>query len=310
VCCASRNEVRFSQDRPHPTPLPNSNRATTPRTSHALARTLPDRPRRTATRVEEALDDLGALSITLQDADAETPDEQAIFEPGVASCRCGRRSRSTPCSMPAPIVAASPRRWANCCRGWSPINSLSRRRRRGLGTRAWMDQFKPMPFGRGCGSIRGTSSRRKTMSIVVRLDPGLAFGSGTHPTTALCLEWLDGLELAGKTVIDYGCGSGILAIAALKLGAPAPSASTTIRRRSPPRPTMPSATASPIVSPCFAGRFRRRTRRCLHRQYSRRSAGRTRADVRRPQNPARRSRSPASCKASRTNCCALCRMVR
>jgi ribosomal protein L11 methyltransferase len=51
------------------------------------------------------------------------------------------------------------------------------------------------------------------------LDPGLAFGTGTHPTTSLCLEWLDGLDLAGKTVIDFGCGSGILAIAALKLGA-------------------------------------------------------------------------------------------
>src|ERR1700739_4516219 len=56
-------------------------------------------------------------------------------------------------------------------------------------------------------------------SVVVRLDPGLAFGSGTHPTTALCLEWLDGQELGGKRVIDFGCGSGILAIAALKLGA-------------------------------------------------------------------------------------------
>ena len=56
-------------------------------------------------------------------------------------------------------------------------------------------------------------------AVVVRLDPGLAFGTGTHPTTALCLEWLDGLDLAGKTVIDYGCGSGVLAIAALKLGA-------------------------------------------------------------------------------------------
>ena len=56
-------------------------------------------------------------------------------------------------------------------------------------------------------------------AVVVRLDPGLAFGTGTHPTTALCLEWLGGLDLAGKTVIDYGCGSGVLAIAALKLGA-------------------------------------------------------------------------------------------
>jgi ribosomal protein L11 methyltransferase len=55
-------------------------------------------------------------------------------------------------------------------------------------------------------------------AAVVYLDPGLAFGTGTHATTALCLEWLDGLSLDGKTILDYGCGSGILAIAALKLG--------------------------------------------------------------------------------------------
>ena len=51
------------------------------------------------------------------------------------------------------------------------------------------------------------------------LDPGLAFGTGTHPTTALCLRWLDGIEMTDKTVVDFGCGSGILALAALKLGA-------------------------------------------------------------------------------------------
>ncbi|MGB0847034.1 MAG: 50S ribosomal protein L11 methyltransferase, partial [Thiolinea sp.] len=56
-------------------------------------------------------------------------------------------------------------------------------------------------------------------SVKILLDPGLAFGTGNHPTTALCLEWLDGEDLSGKTVLDYGCGSGILAIAAAKLGA-------------------------------------------------------------------------------------------
>ena len=56
-------------------------------------------------------------------------------------------------------------------------------------------------------------------AVNVMLDPGLAFGTGTHPTTSLCLQWLDSLDLTGKTVIDFGCGSGILAIAALKLGA-------------------------------------------------------------------------------------------
>src|SRR6185312_11612683 len=83
-----------------------------------------------------------------------------------------------------------------------------------------MDQFKPMPFGRRLWIYPwNIEPPADDGLVVVRLDPGLAFGSGTHPTTALCLEWLDGLDLAGKTITDYGCGSGILAIAALKLGA-------------------------------------------------------------------------------------------
>jgi ribosomal protein L11 methyltransferase len=83
-----------------------------------------------------------------------------------------------------------------------------------------MDQFKPMSFGRRLWIYPWNIEPPEDNDlVVVRLDPGLAFGSGTHPTTALCLEWLDGLSLGGKTVIDYGCGSGILAIAALKLGA-------------------------------------------------------------------------------------------
>ncbi|WP_428944386.1 50S ribosomal protein L11 methyltransferase [Pantoea sp. FN060301] len=85
--------------------------------------------------------------------------------------------------------------------------------------REWMDNFHPMRFGQRlwiCPSWRDVPDPD---AVNVMLDPGLAFGTGTHPTTALCLAWLDGLDLAGKTVIDFGCGSGILAIAALKLGA-------------------------------------------------------------------------------------------
>jgi ribosomal protein L11 methyltransferase len=83
-----------------------------------------------------------------------------------------------------------------------------------------MDQYRPMAFGRRLWIYPwNIEPPADDDVVVVRLDPGLAFGSGTHPTTALCLEWLDGLDLAGKSVTDYGCGSGILAIAALKLGA-------------------------------------------------------------------------------------------
>ncbi|HBS3487799.1 TPA: 50S ribosomal protein L11 methyltransferase [Klebsiella pneumoniae] len=85
--------------------------------------------------------------------------------------------------------------------------------------REWMDNFHPMRFGERlwiCPSWRDVPDEN---AVNVMLDPGLAFGTGTHPTTSLCLQWLDGLDLNGKTVIDFGCGSGILAIAALKLGA-------------------------------------------------------------------------------------------
>ncbi|KAB8306518.1 50S ribosomal protein L11 methyltransferase [Rahnella sp. Lac-M11] len=85
--------------------------------------------------------------------------------------------------------------------------------------REWMDNFHPMRFGERlwiCPSWRDVPDPN---AVNVMLDPGLAFGTGTHPTTAMCLQWLDSLDLTDKTVIDFGCGSGILAIAALKLGA-------------------------------------------------------------------------------------------
>jgi ribosomal protein L11 methyltransferase len=86
--------------------------------------------------------------------------------------------------------------------------------------RAWLEHFKPMRFGRRLWIVpSGFPEPEDPDAISVSLDPGLAFGTGTHPTTALCLEWLDGQDLKGKSVIDYGCGSGILAIASLLLGA-------------------------------------------------------------------------------------------
>jgi len=83
--------------------------------------------------------------------------------------------------------------------------------------REWLKDFGPMQFGRRLWIHPTGSEPFSDSRVVVHLDPGLAFGTGTHATTALCLEWLDGLSLEGKTLLDYGCGSGILAIAALKL---------------------------------------------------------------------------------------------
>ena len=85
--------------------------------------------------------------------------------------------------------------------------------------REWLRDFGPMRFGRRLWVCPSGDEEPGRDAVVVRLDPGLAFGTGTHPTTALCLEWLDAISPDGKTVLDYGCGSGILAIAALKLGA-------------------------------------------------------------------------------------------
>ena len=95
--------------------------------------------------------------------------------------------------------------------------------------REWLKDFKPMQFGQRLwicpGGMMPPSDLLRQPSAfglqpcLIHLDPGLAFGTGTHPTTALCLEWLDSADLKNKSVIDYGCGSGVLAIAALKLGA-------------------------------------------------------------------------------------------
>src|SRR5690554_1382009 len=85
--------------------------------------------------------------------------------------------------------------------------------------REWMDHYHPMQFGQRLWVCPSWREAPEPNAVNVMLDPGLAFGTGTHPTTALCLEWLDGQDLTDKTVIDFGCGSGILALAALKLGA-------------------------------------------------------------------------------------------
>ena len=85
--------------------------------------------------------------------------------------------------------------------------------------RAWMDNYHPMCFGERLWVVPSWTPAPNPNAINLLLDPGLAFGTGTHQTTALCLEWLDGLDLHDAVVVDYGCGSGILAVAALLLGA-------------------------------------------------------------------------------------------
>ena len=144
--------------------------------------------------VEESLNDLGALSITLQDADAETPDEQAIFEPGV-----GELPLWPTITLNALFDEHTDHRGLAEALGellpWLEPDQLTFRDIADQDwERAWMDQFKPMPFGRRLWiypwNIEPPTHNESGDDdlVVVRLDPGLAFGSGTHPTTALCLE--------------------------------------------------------------------------------------------------------------------------
>ncbi len=85
--------------------------------------------------------------------------------------------------------------------------------------RVWLERFHPMRFGTRLWICPGGQPPPDPGAINIFLDPGLAFGTGTHPTTALCLEWLESAALENATVLDYGCGSGILAVAAARLGA-------------------------------------------------------------------------------------------
>ncbi len=85
--------------------------------------------------------------------------------------------------------------------------------------RLWLDRFKPMQFGRDLWVVPGEQDVPAQAVHVLRLDPGLAFGTGTHPTTRLCLQWMDSLDFETLTVVDYGCGSGVLGIVAAIKGA-------------------------------------------------------------------------------------------
>jgi len=85
--------------------------------------------------------------------------------------------------------------------------------------RVWLERFKPMQFGRDLWIVPGDQAAPEDAKHILRLDPGLAFGTGTHPTTRLCLQWMDNHDFHGQTVVDYGCGSGVLGIVAAIKGA-------------------------------------------------------------------------------------------
>ena len=178
-------------------------------------------------RYENALEDVGALAVTMLDADADTSNEHAILEPGVGETPLWDSLVLTalfPDDADALMLLAA-------LESFDPGLDWSGASFRAVDDqdweRAWMDQYVPLQFGTRTFIVPWNqelpADADHADAAVVRLDPGLAFGSGTHPTTALCLRWLDQLANEGvlreATVLDFGCGSGILALAALKLGA-------------------------------------------------------------------------------------------
>lgn len=164
--------------------------------------------------LERLLEHLGALSITLRDAGDEPllepgPGEQPVWSQTVVT---GLFEASTdPEALRAAILAAAGE--------GRPLRFRAEQLADRAWERAWMDGFRPMRFGDRLWICPRGQRPPDPKAVTVELDPGLAFGTGTHPTTRLCLEWLAGTDLAGREVIDLGCGSGVLAIAALKLGA-------------------------------------------------------------------------------------------
>lgn len=167
--------------------------------------------------VEEVFMRHGACSVTLSDA-ADTP----VLEPGPGETPLWAETKITALFEGGTDLTKVETALREALGALPPyrIESLSDR----PWEREWLRDFGPMRFGERLWIAPGESLVEQDDAVIVRLDPGLAFGTGTHPTTAMCLEWLDSLQFQGKTLLDYGCGSGVLAIAALKLGCRAATA--------------------------------------------------------------------------------------
>jgi ribosomal protein L11 methyltransferase len=166
-----------------------------------------------AERVEEACFEFGALAVSYTDQR-----DDPILEPAPGEFRLWPHSRlqalfpfdTSPQSLVAGlshVLRIEPSRLV--------VETLADR----VWEREWLRDFHPMCFGRRLWVAPHHAHVHTEGAVIVRLDPGLAFGTGTHATTAMCLAWLDEHVVAGQRAIDYGCGSGVLAVAAVKLGA-------------------------------------------------------------------------------------------
>jgi len=166
-------------------------------------------------RAEEGCFDLGATSVTFIDAH-----DDPVLEPLPGEFRLWPTTRlralfADPIDPPDLVGRLS------AALELSPAGVQVERIEDRVWEREWLRDFHAMRFGRRLWICPRHETVTESDAVVVRMDPGLAFGTGTHPTTALCLEWLDRHIVDGQRIIDFGCGSGVLAVAAVKLGASA-----------------------------------------------------------------------------------------
>lgn len=174
-----------------------------------------------AEALSDTLIDLGVLSVSVEDADADTPDEQPMFgEPGLTPPDTAwQRSRVVALvgeDQDASVLLAAAVNELNLPE--TPAFTL-----RDVEEQDWVrltqSQFEPMQIGQRIWVVPSWHDAPDADALILELDPGLAFGTGSHPTTRLCMEWLEQHVQSGQSLLDYGCGSGILAILARKCGA-------------------------------------------------------------------------------------------
>ncbi|GAA6141467.1 50S ribosomal protein L11 methyltransferase [Hydrogenophaga sp. 5NK40-0174] len=171
--------------------------------------------------VSDALDALDALSVSVEDADALTPAEQAMFgEPGMPAPREGWQRSRIVALFASEALARDAARILSAQDFWVDSETVGVRK---VEDQDWVrltqSQFDPVEITPSFWIVPSWHQPPEAATHVIRLDPGLAFGTGTHPTTRMCLRWIAAHAPQGQRVLDYGCGSGILAIGARLHGA-------------------------------------------------------------------------------------------